>query len=246
MKTCDADIERKLLLTALQHKKPEARNYILANCTPEDFGAEECAEIRARMNVLMRSGKDLGDIAIFRSDPTLSEEAQEALACGRGSIRAASKMSQRKIKRMVQVIQDYRKIRSLYENAQIITDLCTQQYTEETIQQAEAALMEAVKALREDRGKKVTHFGRGRSEAEIKAWLRNQMRPEKNRFVPTGLPHLDKHLTGWRRGDLVVISAPRGGGKTAMLLQMVISQFRAGFNVGIASLEMDEDQLVER
>lgn len=246
MKTSSPQTERKLLITALQHKNERSRNYILSRLGPEDFGTEAGIEARTRMNVLIRAGKDLGDVSIFCEDPTLSDETQGFLKCGRGAMKAAAKLSKRKIKKMVQTVQDYRKIRSLYENASIITELCTQQYTEDTVKEAEEALLDALKAIRDNRAKKVTHFGRYRNEIQVKQWMRDQMKPQKDMFVSTGLPHLDKHLNGWRRGDLVVVSAPRGGGKTAMLLQMMISQFRAGFNVGLASLEMDEDQLVER
>ncbi len=246
MKTKSPQTERKLLITALQHKDERSRNYILSSCKPEDFGTDRGVEIRTRMNVLTRAGKDLGDVSIFREDPTLSTEAQGFLACGPGTIRTSSRLSMKKIKKMVQTVQDYRKIRSLYDNAAVITELCTKQYTENTIQEAEDALLEALASIRNNRTKKVTHFGRSRNKVEVKKWLRDKMKPQKDMFVSTGLPHLDKHLNGWRRGDLVVVSAPRGGGKTAMLLQMMISQFRAGLNVGLASLEMDEDQLIER
>jgi len=246
MKTCDDKNERKLLLTALQHRNDRMRAYILANCGPDDFGTPEGNEARTRMMVLQRAGKDLGDASIFCSDPTLSPETIEFLRCSRQTAKVAATLPKRRITKMVQVLQDYRKIRTLYSGAQAITEICTQQYKEGVLEEAEQTLMEVVKALRETRGKKVTHFGRNRSEAEMKQWLASMMEPLKRQFVPTGLLHLDKHLRGWRRGDLVVISAPRGGGKTAMLLQMMINQFRAGFNVGIASLEMDEEQLVER
>lgn len=246
MKTADANIERKLLLTVLQHEDDRVRNYILANCAPDDFGTEAGNEARTRMAVLLRAGKDFGDAAIFRGDPTLSEGTVEFLKCSKPTRKKAAKLPLRSVKKMIQVVHDYRKIRTLYENAKVITELCTQQYTETTIQEAEVAMMDAVKALRETRGKKVIHFGRNRTEDEAKQWLRGMMRKQENRFIPTGLPHLDQHMTGWRRGDLVVISAPRGGGKTALILQTMVSQFRAGYNVGLASMEMDEEQLVER
>jgi len=246
MKTADAATERKLLITALQHRSDRARNYILANCQHEDFGTEEGQEIRARMTALLKFGKELGDVAIFGADPTLSKEAKEFLKCSRNTKTKAAKIPRRHIDRMLQIVQDFRKIRSLYDGAKAITELCTGQYQESTISKAESVLLDVVKQLRENREKSVTHFGRNRSEEEVKQWLRQMMKKRKDQFIRTGLTHLDKHLTGWRRGDLVVISAPRGGGKTAMILQMMVEQFRSGYNVGLASLEMDEEQLMER
>lgn len=65
--------------------------------------------------------------------------------------------------------------------------------------------------------------------------------------IPTGLDALDGIIGGLHAGDLGVLAARPGMGKTAMILGMATSVAIAGKGpVQIFSLEMPEDQLVDR
>lgn len=76
--------------------------------------------------------------------------------------------------------------------------------------------------------------------------------------MPTGLDDLDKLTTGFKPGEMIVIAARPGVGKTALALTMAknfikekydIEQDRfikPGYNVGIFSLEMTNEQLMLR
>lgn len=246
MKITPIKTEQRVLIIALEHPEEEVWKYILAKTRQDDFGTEEGREIRDRMAVLLRHGKDFGGVAAFLEDPTLSEGAQDFLRVTKRYLEKARRIPLEKVKRLVSMLHDYRKVRSLYEGAQRITELCTEDKIQETtFADAEEALLATVKSIREDRSKKVTHIGM-RSEKEAKAWYKKQTKKNKDDFISTGLPALDQHLGGFQRGDLVVVSAPRGGGKTALALQMALNQFNAGYRVGIVSLEMSEEQLYDR
>lgn len=54
----------------------------------------------------------------------------------------------------------------------------------------------------------------------------------------TGFPSIDKHSSGWQRGDLVVLAARPSIGKTAFLLNAIIAACRAGHKAAVFSLEM--------
>jgi replicative DNA helicase len=67
------------------------------------------------------------------------------------------------------------------------------------------------------------------------------------RGVPTGFPDLDFRLAGMQDANLLILAARPGTGKTAMILN--ISQFTAVHEkipVGIFSLEMSKEELVDR
>jgi len=69
----------------------------------------------------------------------------------------------------------------------------------------------------------------------------------KLRGVPTGFPDLDQFLAGLQRSDLVVLAARPSVGKTSLALDIarhVAVQTKAP--VGIYSLEMSKEQLVDR
>ncbi len=65
--------------------------------------------------------------------------------------------------------------------------------------------------------------------------------------VPTGLRALDTRLSGLQPSDLVVIAARPGMGKTSLLLNIAQNaSIRSGKTVGIFSLEMSKEQMVDR
>ncbi len=65
--------------------------------------------------------------------------------------------------------------------------------------------------------------------------------------VPTGFKALDKLLGGMQRSDLIIVAARPGMGKTSLGLTMALNASkRHGTRVGIFSLEMSSEQLVQR
>src|SRR3990167_687818 len=69
---------------------------------------------------------------------------------------------------------------------------------------------------------------------------------EKYRGIPTGFKSLDNILSGLQPSDLVVLAARPSMGKTALALNMAQNIAQKGHSVGIISLEMSKEQLVER
>jgi replicative DNA helicase len=64
--------------------------------------------------------------------------------------------------------------------------------------------------------------------------------------LPTGLPPLDHTTGGLRRGELVVLGARPGAGKSALATQIAIANAEAGTPVGFFSLEMSRWDLGRR
>lgn len=68
---------------------------------------------------------------------------------------------------------------------------------------------------------------------------------EKPKYIPSGIPVLDKHLH-LSPGNLFIIGGRPSAGKTALSLQMACEQARRGFRVCYFSLETDPDTLTAR
>ncbi|MDR3052557.1 MAG: replicative DNA helicase [Coriobacteriales bacterium] len=64
--------------------------------------------------------------------------------------------------------------------------------------------------------------------------------------VPTGFRELDGLLAGMRGGDLLILAARPGVGKTSFALNIAINAAKAGTSVAFFSLEMPSDQLTQR
>ena len=64
--------------------------------------------------------------------------------------------------------------------------------------------------------------------------------------LPTGLADLDRMTSGLQKGELVVVAARPGVGKTAFALHMARSAAMAGYAVAVYSLEMQGERLADR
>ncbi|MBI4235530.1 replicative DNA helicase [Candidatus Peregrinibacteria bacterium] len=69
---------------------------------------------------------------------------------------------------------------------------------------------------------------------------------EKYRGIPTGFKSLDGLLSGLQPSDLVILAARPSMGKTALALNIGQNVAKKGYAVGVISLEMSKEQLVER
>lgn len=64
--------------------------------------------------------------------------------------------------------------------------------------------------------------------------------------IPTGIEQLDQATSGWREGEMTYLGAMPGRGKTSFMLQCVLTAAKAGYRVGVISLEMRKAQLMRR
>ncbi len=67
------------------------------------------------------------------------------------------------------------------------------------------------------------------------------------RGIPTGFTQLDNLLSGLQRSDLIILGARPSFGKTSLALDIGrYAATRGGFGVGIFSLEMSKEQVIDR
>ena len=64
--------------------------------------------------------------------------------------------------------------------------------------------------------------------------------------VPTGYVDVDNLFHGFRGGDLIILAARPGVGKTSFALNVAINAAKAGCSVAFLSLEMSSSQLIQR
>ncbi len=64
--------------------------------------------------------------------------------------------------------------------------------------------------------------------------------------VPTGFSDLDQLLGGLQKSDLIIVAGRPGMGKTSWLLSAALNAARAGARTAIFSMEMSNEQIVQR
>jgi replicative DNA helicase len=70
-------------------------------------------------------------------------------------------------------------------------------------------------------------------------------RENKTPGIPTGLPSLNENTGGWRKGNLIILAARPGVGKTSVALHFAIEAAKAGYYVNFFSLEMTKEDLTK-
>lgn len=108
---------------------------------------------------------------------------------------------------------------------------------DETIQ----GLMSSLELMSEERDED------GRRIGDIAKELRSEyFKEKKNENLKTGLYKLDDALGGLEGGDVTILAARPGVGKSALATQIIEYVARAGKKVGYFNLEMNENQVYER
>ncbi|MFA7201810.1 MAG: replicative DNA helicase [Candidatus Paceibacterota bacterium] len=66
------------------------------------------------------------------------------------------------------------------------------------------------------------------------------------RGVTTGFTAIDNNLSGFQKSDLIILGARPSLGKTTLALDFVRAAAKAGHAVGVFSLEMSKEQIIDR
>jgi len=69
---------------------------------------------------------------------------------------------------------------------------------------------------------------------------------EEMRGIPSGFRELDDKLAGFQKSDLIILAARPSMGKTALALDIARNVAKKGIPVGVFSLEMSSQQLIDR
>ncbi len=136
-------------------------------------------------------------------------------------------------------------LRALIEGAEFIAELGFDESRE-----LEDVLDSAEKRLMEITNTPSLHKFVAMRDELVSAWDRFetlQKSKDEMRGIPTGFPSLDNLLAGLQRSDLIILAARPSVGKTALALDIARqTSIQHGTAVGIFSLEMSSQQLVDR
>ncbi|MDO8624047.1 MAG: replicative DNA helicase [bacterium] len=236
------DSERALLGSLLL--KPDAIHDVSDLIHADSFYAEKHRLIFEAMRELALRGEPIDQL-------TLSEQLQNQGSLERAGGRAhlaelaGSAPTPGNFSSYAELVSKKHLLRSLIDTSYDITELAYDEArdTHEVIDEAE---------------KKIYAIGNGMAAHKFvaiadklhDAWDRLETLSKREggiRGVPTGFPDLDNLLSGLHKSDLVILAARPSIGKTSLALDIARNAaVRHGVPVGIFSLEMSSEQIVDR
>jgi len=144
----------------------------------------------------------------------------------------------------LEIVRRYSLMRALIGAAHEIESLAFSPLddTEEIVEKAEGHLLKVTEKRVESDFVRINELSRLAMEA-IDEQAHSQTRILG---VPSGFVDLDKELAGFRAGDLIILAARPGVGKSTLAMNFAVNSAKKGVTVAFFSLEMPSEQITQR
>jgi replicative DNA helicase len=238
----NVDAEKALLGAIIL--KPDVMHDVSVTVFPESFYADKHRAIFDAIQKIFSKGdpvdivsvvtrlKDAGQLDRVGGAAYITELIETVPAAGNAMYYAGQ-------------VYDKSTLRSLIHAADEIAEIgySDPEVVDEALDQAEKKIFQATQA---PSAQKFRPIGTALTEA----WERFEHlteNPDDKRGVPSGFTALDNVLAGFQKSDLIILAARPSMGKTTFALDLARNAaLQHGASVGIFSLEMSDQQLVDR
>jgi replicative DNA helicase len=242
MKVYEAKTERMLIASVME--RPEHRDFVLSRLNAELFGSDVIREIFDRMLFLAQKGEDVVGCGIMAQDPGLSDAARTTLQLTARDRTKLRQYTKKDLMRLVDITKYYYKKRVLYEEAKWIADeLASQKMAD--IAEIQAHMQRAITQVDQydDVAKGLDILGKRGNVGD--AYLRSALTQKEGLILPTGFTVFDErgHIS---KGNMVLLTAKRGQGKSMLAKSIGMSHFWKGCNVYTVNLEMERWEYLAR
>jgi replicative DNA helicase len=244
LRTPPQNVEAERALLGAIILKPDVMHDISVVVYPESFYADKHRVIFDAISQIFSKGdpidvvsvtsklKDMGQLDRVGGAAYVTELIETVPAAGNASYYADQVQAKATLRELIHAADDIAEIG--YSDPESI---------DEALDQAEKKIFTATQA---PSAQKFRPIGTALHEA----WERFEHlteNPQDKRGVPSGFTALDNLLAGFQKSDLIILAARPSMGKTTFALDLARNAaLQAGANVGIFSLEMSDQQLVDR
>lgn len=224
--------------------KPDVMHDVSVTVFPESFYADKHRNIFDAITQVFSKGdpidlvsivtklKDLGVLDRVGGAAYVTELIETVPAAGNAMYYAEQVLNKSTLRNLIHAADDIAEI-----------GFSDPESVDEALDQAEKKIFQATQA---PNSQKFRPIGTSLKEA----WERFEhlsANPEMKRGVPSGFTGLDNVLSGFQKSDLIILAARPSMGKTTLALDIARNAaLQHGASVGIFSLEMSDQQLVDR
>lgn len=244
VRTPPSDVETEKALLGSILLRPEAVHDVIDILSAESFYARKHGIIFSAMFDIYKKGEPIDLVSLssrLKELKTLDSVGGMSYLTGLVDTVPSSMNA----KHYAEIVQKKYTMRQLIEAAYHITELgfAEEEELEELLDKAEKHIYEITSA---PGTKKFIPISDVLADA-FERLDKLQKSSGTLRGVPTGFPELDNKIAGLQKADLVILAARPSMGKTSLALDIARhSSIRYGKSVGIFSLEMSAQQLVDR
>jgi len=225
----DDEAEKVILSVALA--RPTYFNRILELVDERHFYVESSRKIFAQMKRLHQEGKAFVPAELYKQAGVLPSELSELISYAPLTDPTPYCES---------ILDAWRRREALRILIEFESRLMSQKGSIEIISEIQAALIGLCK------GTETNLFTLSQSLSSAYKIICDSMESREFPGVPSHLPGLNKLIGGFRKGNLIVIGARPGIGKTAIATNFVHHLIRKGRKVFFASVEMTREEIATR
>ncbi len=224
--------------------KPDVMHDVSVTVFPESFYADKHRNIYQAISHIFSKGdpidlisvvtklKDMNALDRSGGAAYITELIETVPAAGNASYYAEQVLNKSTLRNLIHAADDIAEI-----------GFSDPESVDEALDQAEKKIFQATQAPSSQKFRPI-------GSALKEAWERFEhlsANPEMKRGVPSGFTALDNVLSGFQKSDLVILAARPSMGKTTFALDIARNAaLQYGSSVGIFSLEMSAQQLVDR
>lgn len=240
MKRSNIKSEMAILRTLCNTKKKTIQGEIWMRLRPEYFGTDASRELYDRIKEITEDSDAIPSFRILKRDHSLSDAAL-ALLKGDDIVLSRSEVDAS----MLQLKDSYRARVCADLNESLAKSISGTKAP--SLGKIETMLEEALFSLRNPEGASTDLLHGATGDSRISDILVDILKGKStaNR-IKTGWGEFDTKTGGFSRGDLVVLTANYGGGKSAAALTMFRNMHNFGYTTAMASMELDHPEIVER
>jgi replicative DNA helicase len=237
LKLFDTTLEVLAIRTVLQSERGGLP--LFSRVRNEFFGSDATKEIMARIQIMVNNGKGIPNIELLRQDPAISEESRILL-----QTQVEPLQTEEDIDTCVDRLNGFRNARILYETIKKSTELMSvpDPKFEDVVMLLENSVLKCRSTIEKS---EMEHIMDTDPDTYMKT-VEETLSSTAEDFIPSGFAWFDKEYGGFNRGNVLLLAAPSGKGKSAMMLRMAILQYMMGLNVLVVSFEMTNKELRER
>ena len=243
------------------------RSHLWSRLSPEHFFTDSSRAIFMRMTALMRAGKDVPTLAVLAADPVLPEASRILLASALSRIEAGKSPTRAKItlpggksvrlysrgdyeQLVFKLLDDLRIVRQgaelMFGGVERLSKSNDPDASANNLADIGGKLMSLRRADQEENKTLVIgHKSTKLDDKRRRARLRKMINDDSERYL-TGFDSYDTLSGGLHPGEVTVIGTMPGGGKTALMLSMMVNMFRLGTSTAMLQLELGERQVDQR
>tara|TARA_B100000700_G_scaffold101966_1_gene114961 strand:+ start:12075 stop:13448 length:1374 start_codon:yes stop_codon:yes gene_type:complete len=241
MQLYSQDMEMRCIVTLTNSKIPETvRSTLLGKLNKEYFHYPPCAAAFNRIDVIARKRFEIVDFSDLMEDPALEEDFRDILR----DTDMKSCKNKKAIERMVGQLDEYRKIRIVYDTANSALEKIEGDSVDingllDTIADR---LTKARRDINEE--DQFVVIGKNNNADDL---VHNVLNKVVDQMIKTGFTKYDTRNGGLPDEGVMIIAATTSGGKSTVLMNLLVNLYlESNKRVGRISLEMGDEQEMQR